>query len=66
MTYINRKKIEESKFLLQNTKLSILEIAIMLNFTDQSYFTKVFKKYTNLSPKQYRNQFKNTREKSKN
>lgn len=66
VTYINRKKIEESKFLLQNTKLSILEIAIMLNFTDQSYFTKVFKKYTNLSPKQYRNQFKNTREKSKN
>lgn len=58
VTYINRKKIEESQFLLRSTKLSILEISIVLNFTDQSHFTKVFKKYANLSPKQYRDQIK--------
>ena len=57
VTYINRKKIEESQFLLRSTKLSILEISIILNFTDQSHFTKVFKKYANLSPKQYRDRF---------
>ena len=36
--YINRKKIEESQFLLINTKLSILEISTILNYTDQSQF----------------------------
>ncbi|RGF00228.1 AraC family transcriptional regulator [Catenibacterium sp. AM22-15] len=55
--YINRKKIEESQFLLINTKLSILEISTILNYTDQSHFTKIFKKYTKMTPKQYRNMY---------
>lgn len=55
LEYINRKKIEESQFLLINTKLSILEISTILNYTDQSHFTKIFKKYTKMTPKQYRN-----------
>lgn len=48
LEYINRKKIEESQFLLINTKLSILEISTILNYTDQSHFTKIFKKYTKM------------------
>lgn len=57
LEYINRKKIEESQFLLINTKLSILEISTILNYTDQSHFTKIFKKYTKMTPKQYRNMY---------
>ena len=41
-------RIEESKRLLTNTDYTIVDIAIAVGFEDQSYFSKVFKKYTGL------------------
>lgn len=52
--YLNMVRIEESKRLLSNTDYSIIDIAVATGFEDQSYFSKVFKKYTGLTPKQYR------------
>lgn len=52
--YLNMVRVEESKRLLSNTDYSIIDIAIAVGFEDQSYFSKVFKKYTGLTPKQYR------------
>jgi len=52
--YLNMVRIEESKRLLSNTDFSIIDIAIAIGFEDQSYFSKVFKKYTGLTPKQFR------------
>lgn len=52
--YLNRIRIEESKLLLSNTDYSIIDIAIAVGFEDQSYFSKVFKKYTGITPKQFR------------
>lgn len=52
--YLNLVRIEESKRLLANTDYSIIDISIAVGFEDQSYFSKVFKKYTGLTPKQYR------------
>lgn len=52
--YLNMVRIEESKRLLANTEHSIIDIALATGFEDQSYFSKVFKKYTGLTPKQYR------------
>lgn len=52
--YLNMVRIEESKRLLANTDFSIIDIAVATGFEDQSYFSKVFKKYTGLTPKQYR------------
>lgn len=52
--YLNMVRIEESKRLLQNTDYSLIDIAIATGFEDQSYFSKVFKKYTGLTPKQFR------------
>lgn len=52
--YLNMVRIEESKQLLSNTDYSIIDIAIAVGFEDQSYFSKVFKKYTGLTPKQFR------------
>ncbi|MDL2300784.1 PocR ligand-binding domain-containing protein [Lachnospiraceae bacterium OttesenSCG-928-D06] len=52
--YLNMVRIEESKRLLSNTDFSIIDIAVAIGFEDQSYFSKVFKKYTGLTPKQYR------------
>ena len=52
--YLNMVRIEEAKRLLANTDYSILDIAVSIGFDNQSYFSKVFKKYTGLTPRQYR------------
>jgi AraC-like DNA-binding protein len=52
--YIQRTKIEEAKNLLLYSNTPLSEIASWLNFTDQSYFTKVFKKHEGITPKLYR------------
>lgn len=52
--YLNYVRIEESKRLLSNTDYPVLDIAIATGFEDQSYFSKVFKKYTGFSPAKYR------------
>lgn len=52
--YIQQTKIEEAKKLMTFAEHSLSDIHALLNFTDQSYFTKVFKKYTGITPKQFR------------
>ena len=44
----------EAKRSLVNLDLSITEIAYQLNFSDNSYFTKFFKKYTAVTPEEFR------------
>lgn len=56
-SFIQRNKIEEAKNLLVYSDLNISEIYSILNFYDQSYFIKVFKKFTGCTPKQYKNNF---------
>jgi AraC family transcriptional regulator, transcriptional activator of pobA len=53
---IKAKQLLEIKRLLVHTNLSVSEIANQLNFEDQSYFTKFFKRETGLTPIQYRNE----------
>lgn len=55
--YIHREKVEEAKKLLILTDISILDISTWLNFNNQSYFNKIFKKYTLLTPKKYRDKY---------
>lgn len=54
--YIQRERIEEAKKLLLLTSYPLSDICAWLNFNDQSYFTRVFKKFTSMTPKQYREQ----------
>jgi AraC family transcriptional regulator, transcriptional activator of pobA len=51
---IKSKQVLEIKRLLVHTNLTVTEIANQLNFPDQSYFTKFFKRETGFSPLQYR------------
>lgn len=57
--YIQLQRINEAKRLLTFTNYPILAIGSLLNFTDQSYFIKIFKKFTNITPKQYRDEHSN-------
>lgn len=50
---INLFLIEEAKSLLLSPNLSISETAYKLGFEYPAYFTRVFKKKTGMSPKQY-------------
>lgn len=52
--YILKEKIYEAKRLLLLTNYSILEISVLLHFNNQSYFTKIFKRFTGITPKKFR------------
>lgn len=52
--YVNRKRVEHAIFLLNTTSLSISAVGQRCGIQDDNYFTKIFKKYTNKTPKQYR------------
>jgi len=51
---IKAKQVLEIKRLLVHTNLTVTEIAARLNFPDQSYFARFFKRETGVSPLQYR------------
>ena len=51
---IDKHVILEIKVLLESTDLSIQEIANRLQFPDQSFFGRYFKKHTGISPLYYR------------
>ncbi|WP_339830616.1 helix-turn-helix domain-containing protein [Paenibacillus sp. FSL R7-0272] len=51
--YIQQIKIEEAKHMIQFMSTPLSEIGSLLSFTDQSYFTKIFKKHSGITPKQY-------------
>jgi AraC family transcriptional activator of pobA len=52
---IQERLIAEAKRLLAYTSLSVSEIAYKLNFSDNSYFNRFFKKEVKLTPEQFRN-----------
>lgn len=52
--FINDRMILEIKRLLTHTELTVQEIAFQLNFSDQSYFSKYFKKTCGLTPSAFR------------
>jgi AraC-type DNA-binding domain-containing proteins len=54
--YLNRLRVEKAGRLLLETDMSLSEIAACCCFEDQSWFSKIFKAFTGISPGKYRNQ----------
>ena len=52
--YLNRLRIEKSKYLLLSTMRPVAEICELVGFSDQSYFGKVFRRWTGVTPDRYR------------
>ena len=54
INYMITKRIEESKYLLAETDLSMSQIAQLLGFSSLSYFSQVFRRTQAVSPMEYR------------
>lgn len=54
---IIKRKINEAKLFLKDSNLQIDEIGYSLGFNEKSYFTRVFKSTTGISPKEFREQY---------
>ncbi len=52
--YVNRKRVELAAHLLSTTSLQVQTVAQHCGFADVHYFTKVFKKLTGETPRQFR------------
>jgi len=55
-SYLNRLRVEKAGYMLTETNFSLSKIARACGFEDQSWFSKIFKLYTGMSPGKYRNQ----------
>lgn len=52
--YLNGLRVAEAEKLLISTTMSITEIALATGFGTSSYFIKIFRRYKNISPRQFR------------
>jgi len=52
--YIRKLRIEKAIQLLNNPKYSLSEIAYLTGFSDQSHFTRIFKKVTGKNPSSFK------------
>lgn len=52
--YINQIRIENAKILLHRNDIALVDVSLRCGFEDQSYFTKVFKKSTGITPGTFR------------
>jgi len=59
INYMISRRIEESKYLLAETDLSLSQIAQLLGFSSLSYFSQVFRRTQSISPLEFRNSAKN-------
>ncbi len=56
--FILSEKTEEAKRLLRYSDKSVAAIGTYLGFSSHGHFTKVFKKYTSLTPNEYREKYR--------
>jgi len=57
MKYRLEKQMEKAKMLLSDPVYKIYQIADATGFNDEKNFSKQFKKYTGMSPKEFRNKY---------
>lgn len=52
--YINKLRIEEAKYVLDQGNISVVETALIVEYSDPNYFSKVFHKLEHVTPPDYR------------
>jgi AraC family transcriptional regulator len=53
--FLMQRRIEYAKFMLTESELPIVEVGLSAGFKNQSHFTTLFRKFTTMTPKAYRN-----------
>lgn len=59
INYMISRRIEESKYLIAETDLSMSQIAQLMGFSSLSYFSQVFRNTQGISPREYRQSLRN-------
>ncbi|MFD1907617.1 helix-turn-helix transcriptional regulator [Paenibacillus rhizoplanae] len=52
--YVTRMKMEQARDLLNQTNLTIVEIAEQLGYDNVSYFIKLFRNFSGMTPAEFR------------
>lgn len=55
--YINERKIILAKELILKNEMKISEISAYLGYQNYNYFSRIFKRYLEISPKQFKNKY---------
>lgn len=55
--YLVRKRIQVAAALIRDTNLPVMEIMHRVGFNNMSHFITAFRKYNNISPKEYRTEY---------
>jgi len=63
--YLRKQRIEKAIEYLNNSNYSLTKIAYLTGFSDQSHFTRIFKKQTGKSPSVFKKEFKKVKNKQK-
>ena len=53
-TYIILNRLLRAKYLLQTTNRSMIEIGEEVGYNNANHFSRIFKKYTDMTPMEYR------------
>jgi YesN/AraC family two-component response regulator len=53
--YLTSVRIEKAKELLETTNLKVYEVGVSIGYANVEHFSRVFKKFTGLSPNNYKN-----------
>jgi AraC family transcriptional regulator len=54
--YLIDLRMNEARRLLRETKMSVIDVALEVGYTDPSHFARLFRRETGLSPSEYRRQ----------
>ena len=55
--YVNRKKVERAQLMLMTEPIQVKEVAFRLGFDDHSYFIRLFRQITGITPNEYRRRY---------
>ena len=52
--YVEGVRMEKAKNLLKNKEWTVTDVAIHTGYSNSNYFSRVFKKYTGVTPREFR------------
>ncbi len=54
MAYLNLVRVHKSKDLLRDRNMKIKDVAMLIGISDDKYFSRIFKKHTTITPREFR------------